>query len=215
MQVLAVPVKSLDRTKSRLANTLSLPERATLTLAMAEDVLDACAAQPSWDTWVISRDEAVLEVAARHGARPVAEAGRSLNEAVRQVESLVRGRTSTLAVLLADLPLITPTALAIALASDERVTVAPAASDGGTNLLVRRPPSVIPPRFGPSSLARHRWAARRARVAFGEARSAELAFDLDRPADLTRVIEESRAGRTLTACLELGLPDRLRSRAER
>ncbi len=215
MQVLAVPVKSLERTKSRLANVLSLPERATLTLAMAEDVLDACAAQPTWDTWVISSDEAVLEVAARHGARPVSETGRTLNEAVRQVESLVTGRTSTLAVVLADLPLLTPTSLAIALASDARVTTAPAASDGGTNLLVRHPPSVIPPRFGPASLARHRWAARRARVSFHEARSPELAFDLDRPPDLTRVLAENRPGRTLTACLELGLPERLRNRVER
>jgi len=215
MQVLAVPVKSLERTKSRLAKVLSLRERATITLAMAEDVLDACTAQPSWDTWVISSDEAVLEIATRHGARPIAEAGRSLNEAVRQAESLVTGRTSTLAVVLADLPLLTPTALAIALESDARVTAAPAASDGGTNLLVRRPPSAIPPRFGPASLARHRWAARRARVSFREARSAELAFDLDRPDDLTRVLAENRPGRTLTASLELGLPDRLRSRSER
>jgi len=215
MQVLAVPVKSLERTKSRLAKVLSLPERATLTLAMAEDVLDACTTQPSWETWVISRDEAVLEVAARHGARPIPEAGHSLNEAVRQVESLVTGRTSTLAVVLADLPLLTPTALTIALASDARVTAAPAASDGGTNLLVRRPPSAIPPRFGPSSLARHRSAARRARVSFHEARSPELAFDLDRPEDLVRVLAENRPGRTLTACRELGLPDRLQSRSER
>lgn len=215
MQVLAVPVKSLERTKSRLAKILSLPERATLTLAMAEDVLEACTAQSSWETWVISLDEAVLEVAARHGARPVAESGRSLNDAVRQVEALVTGRTSTLAVVLADLPLLTPTALAIALTSDARVTAAPAASDGGTNLLVRRPPTAIPPRFGPASLARHRWAARRARVSFREARGTELAFDLDRPEDLTRVLAENRPGRTLTLCRELGLPDRLPSRVER
>lgn len=215
MQVLAVPVKSLERAKSRLAKVLSLPERATLTLAMAEDVLDACTAQPSWETWVVSRDEAVLEVAARHGARPVPEAGRSLNEAIRQAESLVTGRSSTLAVVLADLPLLTPTSLAIALAGDARVTAAPAASDGGTNLLVRHPPSVIPPRFGPASLARHRWAARHARVSFRQVRSPELAFDLDRPTDLMRVLAENRPGRTLAACRELGLAERLRERAER
>ncbi|SRR6266705_298060 len=215
MQVLAVPVKSLERTKSRLASILSLPERAALTLAMMEDVLEVCLAQPAWEVWVVSVDEAVLEVAARRGVRPIAEEGSSLNEAIRQVERETPGRPSSLAVVLADLPFITGEALAAALARDASVVAAPAASDGGTNLLLRHPPAVIPPRFGPESFAKHRWAARRARIRFEEIARSELAFDLDRPHDMARVLAANRPGRTLTACLEMGLPGRLRSRAER
>jgi 2-phospho-L-lactate/phosphoenolpyruvate guanylyltransferase len=212
MRVLAVPVKSLERAKSRLAPLLSPAERAALSLVMLEDVLDACLVQDGWEAWVVSRDEAVLEIGVRRGARPLPEKGGSLLEAVRQMEAEVAGRSTELAVVLADLPLITGEALASALASGRRaeVVAAPAGSDGGTNLLVRRPPSVIPARFGRSSFAKHRWAARRARVAFEEIRVPELAFDLDRPRDLARVLAEGGAQRTRSACLEMGLPERLR-----
>jgi 2-phospho-L-lactate guanylyltransferase len=211
MRVLVVPVKSLERTKSRLAPVLSLSERAALTLAMVEDVLDACTGQDGWDVWVVSRDEAVLESAARRGARSVAEEGQSLNAAIRQVEGLL-GKRSELAVVLGDLPLLSRNALATALEAKEAVVAAPARSDGGTNVLVRRPPSVIQPRFGRASFAKHRWAARRARVPFAEMNLPELGFDLDRPSDLHDVLGSTAAGRTRTICLEMRLPERLRLR---
>jgi hypothetical protein len=40
-----------------------------------------------------------------------------------------------------------------------------------------------------------------------------LSFDLDRPDDLARVLAAGRPSRTHTACLEMGLPGRLRQRA--
>jgi 2-phospho-L-lactate/phosphoenolpyruvate guanylyltransferase len=216
MRVLAIPVKSLERAKTRLASVLSPAERAALSLVMLEDVLDACLAQRGWEVWVVSRDEAALEIGVRRGARPLLEKGTSLLGAVRQTESEVVGRGGHLAVVLADLPFLTPEALAVPLelgdASGRRagVVAAPAASDGGTNLLLRRPPSVIRARFGRSSFAKHRWAARRARVPFEEVRRLELAFDLDRPEDLARVLTGRDAGRTRSACLEMGIPERLR-----
>jgi 2-phospho-L-lactate guanylyltransferase (CobY/MobA/RfbA family) len=87
VRVIAVPVKSLGRSKRRLAPVLGPLERAALTLAMLEDVLDATLAIPGWESWVVSPDEAVLEIAARRGARPVAEARPSLPGAVRQAEA--------------------------------------------------------------------------------------------------------------------------------
>jgi 2-phospho-L-lactate guanylyltransferase len=180
---------------------------------MLEDVLDACLLQEQWDVWVVSPDEAVLEVAARRGARGVAEEGRSLLQAVHQIEADVRGRGSRLAVVLGDLPLLTPEALAAALGRTALVVAAPAHSDSGTNLLLRRPPAVIPARFGRASFAKHRWAARRARVSFEEVNLPELAFDLDRPADLDAVLATENSGRTKRVCLEMDLPRRLRPQA--
>ena len=213
MRVLAVPVKRLDRSKTRLASFLSPPERAVLTLAMLEDVLEACLSQKEWEVWVVSSDEAVQEVAVRRGARSVPDQAGSLNGAVRQIEREVRGASATLAVVLADLPLVTAEALGEVLGDKAKVAAAPAASDGGTNVLVRRPASVIPARFGRHSFASHRWAARRARVAFRQVDVPDLAFDLDRPEDLRRVLSAGRRGRTRTACLEMALPERLRERA--
>ncbi|HCO03222.1 MAG TPA: 2-phospho-L-lactate guanylyltransferase [Actinobacteria bacterium] len=211
MQVIAVPVKSLERTKTRLAPVLSPLERAVLTLAMLEDVLDACLAQETWEVWVVSPDDAVGEMAARRGAVVVDEQGGSLLSAVREVEAKVTGATGRLAVLLGDLPLLSAEDLTAGLAVDAPVVAAPAFSDGGTNLLVRRPATVIPARFGRTSFAKHRWAARRARVECREVRSDGLAFDLDRPADLARMLVSGRPGRTLSTCLEFGLPERLAS----
>jgi 2-phospho-L-lactate guanylyltransferase len=213
MRVLAVPVKRLERAKSRLAGLLSAPERAALTLAMLEDVLDACLAQEGWEVWVVSGADRALRAAAARGARPVREEGRSLLAAVRQVESLVEGPGPELAVVLADLPEITAPALGAVLARPSAVVAVASASDGGTNVLVRRPPRAIPARFGRSSFAKHRWAARRAGVSFEAVAAPELSFDLDRPGDLARVIAADRPTRTRLACRDMALADRLRLRA--
>jgi hypothetical protein len=52
-------------------------------------------------------------------------------------------------------------------------------------------------------------------VTFQEVRSPELAFDLDRPQDLVKVVAApplppGSGGRTRSVCLEMGLPERLR-----
>jgi 2-phospho-L-lactate guanylyltransferase len=214
MRVLAVPVKSLERAKSRLAAILSPAERGALSLAMFEGVLDACLAQAGWETWVVSRTEVVLDTAVRRGARVVPEVGASLLAAVAQVERAAAGRVSALGVVLADLPFITSRALLAALGrgAGAPVVAVPAESDGGTNMLLRRPPSVIPARFGRSSLDRHRLEAYRAGVTFEEVRSPELGFDLDRPADLAKVLSDGPITRTRTVCLEMGVANRLRVR---
>src|ERR687891_233582 len=113
MRVIAVPVKPLERAKGRLAAVLEPLERAALTLAMLEDVLDACLAVPGWQTWVVSPDEAVLEVSGRR-ARPIAEEDPGLLAAIRQVEEEAAG-ADVLAVVLGDLPLLTAPALELAL----------------------------------------------------------------------------------------------------
>src|SRR5438309_12124255 len=119
---------------------------------MLEDVLDATLGIPGWETWVISPDEAVLEVAARRGARPVPEERPPLSAAVRQVEiDAAEQDADALAVLLADLPLLTADALQGALRTLGSVVLAPSEDNSGTNLLLRRPPRVIGARFGRDS----------------------------------------------------------------
>src|SRR5438309_1936996 len=115
MRALVVPVKALERSKRRLAPLLTPAERAALTLVMMEDVLEACLEQSGWEVWLISASEAVLEIGARRGARPVPECMPTLLGAIRQVENDLKRRRDELAVLLADLPLVTDRALADAL----------------------------------------------------------------------------------------------------
>lgn len=208
MRVIAVPVKDLSRAKGRLSGILSPVERAALTLAMLEDVLSACEAIPGWQTWVVSPDASALQVAARMRARPIEERDQGLVSAIRQVEEEA-ATADALAVVLADLPLITPAALMRALQTLSSVAAAPADSDAGTNLLLRRPPDAIPPRFGTDSFRKHREAAELHDIPFAEVRLPQLAFDLDRPQDLAALIGSSTRSRAKATCLEMGLPERL------
>ena len=215
MHVLAVPVKPLDRAKRRLSPVLSPEERARLTVAMLEDVLDAAEAQSGWDVWVVSGSREVVDVARGSGARPVRDTAGSLRGALREVEAEIAATRpgSALAVVLADLPRISARALATALDVGGAVVAAPAASDGGTNVLVRRPASVIPSRFGRSSFDRHRAESYRAGVTFRDVRVPELTFDLDTPADLAHLLAGPPVGRAFALCSELGVADRLAAHA--
>ncbi len=156
MKVVAVPVKSLARAKTRLAPALTDLERGALTLAMLEDVLDAALSVPGWETWVVSPDEVALEIAAARGARPITEEKPPLANAIRQAESLAKeAGAGALAVLPADVPLVTAETLHDALRTLGAVVLARSADGAGTSLLLRRPPRAIPARFGPDSFERH------------------------------------------------------------
>jgi 2-phospho-L-lactate/phosphoenolpyruvate guanylyltransferase len=211
VRILAVPVKALGRSKRRLARVCSPLERGALTLAMLEDVLDATLDVAGWETWVVSPDESVLEVAARRRARCVIEERPSLLAAIRQVDAQATERGADgLGVMLADTPLVTSQALGHALHTLGPVVVAPAADGIGTNLLVRRPPRAIRPRFGPDSLARHRSEASHKGLPVSVVHARELAFDLDAPDDILALLDAGVPSRTRDVCLELDLASRVR-----
>jgi 2-phospho-L-lactate guanylyltransferase len=212
VRVLAVPVKSLSRAKSRLSPALTGLERGALTLAMLEDVLDASLGVPGWETWVVSPDEVALEIAARRGARPVPEAKPPLASAIRQVEALSNDNgANTLAVLPADVPLVTAETLHVALRTLGAVVLAPSADGAGTSLLLRRPPKAIPARFGPDSFRRHVELAAARGLPVSVVERPELSFDVDRPGDILTLLAEGRGGRTRDVCLQMDLDARLRA----
>jgi 2-phospho-L-lactate guanylyltransferase len=213
VRVIAVPVKSLSEAKSRLAPALTPIERGALTLAMLEDVLDATLALPGWQTWVVSPDEAVLEIAARRGARALTEEKPPLSSAVRQAEhEALDAGADTLAVLLGDTPLVTPEALTRALHTLGRVVVAPDTVETGTNLLVRRPPRAIHAKFGPDSFRKHLEAAETSGVPAAVVALPELAFDLDAPGDILTLLHSARQGRTHEVCRDMDLGARIQIR---
>jgi 2-phospho-L-lactate guanylyltransferase len=213
VRVIALPVKSLAETKSRLAPVLSPLERGALTLAMLEDVMDASVALPGWDTWVISPDETVLEVAMRRGAHAVQEERPPLSSAVRQLEEEAVARSAeALAILLADTPLVTARALTRALHTLGPVVLAPSTDESGTNLLVRRPPAAIRARFGSDSYRKHLQGAAELGVPTSVVDLPELAFDLDVPSDILTVLDGDVPGRTLEVCREMDLRSRLAAR---
>ena len=213
VRVIALPVKSLDDAKTRLGPVLEPLERAALTLAMLEDVMDTTQALPGWETWVITPDEGVLELVMQRGAHAIEEDVPPLGNAIRQVEEEAAARAAeTLAILLPDTPLVTPDALTRALHTLGPVVLAPSTDEGGTNLLLRRPPAAIRARFGTDSYRRHLEAAAEADLPTAIVHRDELAFDLDLPGDILTVLEARRPGRTLEVCRELELGSRIATR---
>jgi 2-phospho-L-lactate guanylyltransferase len=212
MRVVAVPVKSLSRAKTRLSPALTGLERGALTLAMLEDVLDAALSVPGWETWVVSPDEVALEIAAGRGARPIPEAKPPLANAIRQVETKAKDDgASALAVLPADVPLVTVDTLHEALRTLGAVVLARSADGSGTSLLLRRPPRAIPARFGPDSFRRHVELAEARGLPVSIVERRELSFDVDRPDDILTLLADGRRGRTREVCLQMDLGVRLRA----
>ena len=213
MRAISLPVKSLGRAKSRLAPLLTPLERGALALAMYEDVLDQTLALEGWETWVVSADESVLEIALSRGAHGIVEEGPSLRSAIDQIEAEATARQiEALAILHADTPLVTTDALKAALHTLGPVVIAPSADERGTNLLLRRPPGTIPSRFGPDSFRRHLEMAAERGLPTAVVEREELSFDLDEPGDILTVLEARRPGRTLEVCRDMDLAGRLAAR---
>jgi 2-phospho-L-lactate guanylyltransferase len=214
MRAIVLPVKSLEASKRRLADVLEPLERAALTLAMLEDVLDVTLAMAGWETWVVSPDEAVLEVSRRRGADTLVEEEPPLGEAIRQAEAEAIGRgADALAVLLPDTPLVTPAALTRALHTLGPAVLAPSTDERGTNLLLRRPATVMPARFGPDSYRLHLRAAAERDLPVAVVREPALAFDVDAHNDILTVLQSPRHTRTREVLRELRIDERLSARA--
>jgi 2-phospho-L-lactate guanylyltransferase len=206
-------VKTLAEAKHRLDPVLSPLERGALTLAMLEDVLDVTLAVSGWETWVISPDEAVLEIAMSRGVHAIEEERPPLSSAIAQVDEEAEGRlVDALAVLRPDTPLITQAALSRALRTLGAVVLAPSIDESGTNLLLGRPPGVFGARLGHVSYRRHVQAAADSGVPTAVVEAPELAFDLDVPGDILTVLESRREGRTLQVCRDLDVGPRLAAR---
>ena len=214
MRAIALPVKSLSEAKSRLDPLLTPLERAVLTLAMLEDVLDATQQLAGWETWIISPDEAVLEIAVRRGVTPIVEETPSLPAAMAQVDQEAEGRgAEAVAVLLPDTPFMTAAALTKALHTLGPVVLGPATDGTGTNLLIRRPPGVLSARFGPDSYRRHLQEAAEADIPASVVELPEIGFDLDLPGDILTVLGGRRGGRTREVCEDMDLRTRIAVRA--
>jgi len=118
---------------------------------------------------------------------------------------------NALAVLPADVPLVTVDTLHEALRTLGAVVLARSADGSGTSLLLRRPPRAIPARFGPDSFRRHVELAEARGLPVSVVERRELSFDVDRPDDILTLLADGRRGRTREVCLQMDLGARLRA----
>ena len=164
--------------KSRLAGVLAPDERRAFARAMRDDVVAAVRAAGETPTVLTTEplDDGV--------DAPVVVDDRPLTPAVNAI--LAEEAESAVGVVMADLPLATPDALARLFESDGDVVVAPGRG-GGTNALVVRDPAFRVDYHG-ASYRDHRRIAADAGLSVAVVDSMRLATDVDEPADLAEVL---------------------------
>jgi 2-phospho-L-lactate guanylyltransferase len=209
--VVVVPVKTLARAKTRLAE-LPGRQRAELALAMAADAIDAVLEGAVAGVVIVTSDsEVATTLAAEHGDRVLIvadEPDAGLNPAARLgIRAAANWKPGHgIAVLTADLPALRAGELDAVLAGLSSVEViAVADTEGtGTTMLASRIGSLLEPSFGVDSFARHVAAGARG---VDSAAGAGLRRDVDRLADL----EDARVlgvGPRTTALTGIGAPTR-------
>jgi 2-phospho-L-lactate/phosphoenolpyruvate guanylyltransferase len=184
-----VPVKGFCDAKRRLAAVLSAGERADLAEAMLRHVLQTLAAVPEVaGILLVTDDPRPADVARQFGADVLEDRfGSGTNAAVMQgLDALTLRRRAAALVVPGDIPLMTPDELREVLARgrDCPAVLVPASRDGGTNLMLVRPPELLNPAFGPDSFSRHVAAARALGIEPCVMRLEGIGLDIDTPEDL-------------------------------
>ena len=174
-----MPIKAFDEAKVRLDRTLSGPQRAELSRAMAERVLHAAAPLP---VAVVCDDLDVAEWARQRGALVVWEPGRGLNGAVESgVDHLRDAGVAHVTVSHADLPRASGLA---EVGNSPGITLVPDRHGNGTNVIAVPTDAGFRFSYGPGSYVRHRVEAERTGLPIRVLNRPDLAWDVDEPADV-------------------------------
>jgi len=186
-----LPVKPLNRAKSRLADVLSADQRQRFAEMTLRHILETTrSARQVTGTLVISRDNKVLSIARDFGARTVQESGQpALNPALmRATQLLASWNAGSILVLPADVPLIgiddVTDMIRLAGTHEQCVVIATDRLHDGTNALLVRPPGLLEYDYGPGSYQRHLDQAHVLGVHVAEYHSHNLQYDLDIPEDI-------------------------------
>lgn len=185
-----VPVKALDKSKSRLSSVLDPDERIELSTDMLTQTLRVLSEIPEIErTLVVSADPEALALAGAYGAQALEEQGSpELNQALEQATAFAReAQVDAVLILPADLPAIQVAdveALVRQAHDPPVVAISPDRRRTGTNALLIAPPGTLKYAFGPDSFIHH---VRRAEAAHARIEVVDLPalrLDLDVPEDL-------------------------------
>jgi 2-phospho-L-lactate guanylyltransferase len=194
-----VPVKPLGRAKSRLSDDLLPEQREQLaTELLGRTVRLLVPLTGIRGVLVISRDTKALAMARDLGANTVQESGTpELNHALlRATQVLKAWSTDAVLVVPADSPLLAAEDIEEMLQRGRyhnSVVIAPDRHETGTNLLLVRPPGLIPYAFGEDSFAQHQRLSVEVGATVSVYRSERVALDVDWPEDLERYYHLAKA----------------------
>jgi len=212
-----IPVKGLLESKGRLSHSLGSRDKKKLILAMLKDVLTSVEESELFSrVLVVSPDQNVKAEANLPDGSFLHQEGQGLNAGVRQSTLFAtREKASSVAVLLADIPLVEERDLKELYSVGDivpRVVLSPSLK-GGTNVMVREPPGIIAPAYGRWSYSTHLRVAQKTGLTVYSVSNPRLSFDIDTPEDLITMRRRDPHGKTHTArCLEEMTPPHLLAR---
>jgi 2-phospho-L-lactate guanylyltransferase len=197
-----IPVKGLIDSKSRLSRALPPQEKKKLVLAMLKDVLASVEESRLFsNVLVVSPDRSVETEINTKNATFVHQEGAGLNAGVRQATLFAMSeKASSVAVLLADIPLIESRDLKELYSvsnAPRRVVLSPSLK-GGTNVMIREPPDIIASAYGRWSYSNHLRAAQKKGIQVYSISNQRLSFDIDTPEDLILIAKRDPQARTHT-----------------
>jgi 2-phospho-L-lactate/phosphoenolpyruvate guanylyltransferase len=192
-----VPVKRFENAKTRLSSMLDADDRIRLSSLMLEDTLKILSVAASLTQVVIvSADKRAGEIATKHGANFLREEKeKGVNSAVALADIYCMRKTADATMVIPlDLPLLDAIDISKAceLAENESrcIVICPSLRYDGTNMLLRKPPSVIATFYDTDSYNMHVKAAVKIGVPVKRFFSKTMMHDVDTPKDALQLIKE-------------------------
>lgn len=199
-----VPVKRFENAKMRLSSMLDIDDRIRLSSLMLDYTLQVLASVPSLtQVVVVSGDNRAEEMAAKHGANFLREEKDSgVNSAVAVADSYcMKEHADATLVIPHDLPLLDPVDISRVsdLAKNESrcIVICPSLRFDGTNMLLRKPPSVMGTLYDSDSYNMHVKSAIKLSVPVKLFFSKTVMYDIDTPEDARGLAKESGDAKTL------------------
>jgi 2-phospho-L-lactate guanylyltransferase len=185
-----VPLKPLNRSKSRLAPVLDIEQREALSREMFVRTLKTLKqVKHIAGILVVSRDTAALALARSFDVQTLQESGApELNASLtRATQAVLDLNANGVLIVASDIPLLQANDMEAMLELATATPVTVIATDrrqDGTNAMLVRPPGLFPYTYGTGSCQKHIAAAKEAGAEIHLYESPTLALDVDIPADL-------------------------------
>ncbi len=193
-----VPVKRFENAKTRLSSMLDTEDRIRLSSLMLEDTLQILSVAPSLtQVIIVSADKRAEEIATKHGAKFLPEEKENgVNSAVALADGYCMEKEAADATMVIphDLPLLDTIVISKACGLAEKestcIVICPSVRYDGTNMLLRKPPSVIGTFYETDSYNMHVRTAIKLGIPVKPLVSKSLMYDIDTPEDALHLIKE-------------------------
>jgi 2-phospho-L-lactate/phosphoenolpyruvate guanylyltransferase len=193
-----VPVKRFENAKTRLSSMLDTEDRIRLSSLMLEDTLQILSvAPPLTQVIIVSADKRADEIATKHGAKFLPEEKeKGVNSAVAlaDIYCIEKEAADATIVIPHDLPLLDSIVISKACELAEKestcIVICPSVRYDGTNMLLRKPPSVIGTFYETDSYNMHVRTAIKLGIPVKPLLSKSLMYDIDTPEDALHLIKE-------------------------